>query len=856
MTTPTAEVLEPGSAPTPGASSKERQRSSDPPGSTTGWIIKIVLLGLADAIALIGLLIAFNEEAWGYFAVLAVTLIALNVVYLPRRYVPMKYLLPGVFFLLCFGVYPVLYTAYISTTNYGTGFVLSKDQAIDQIQSQSITQAEGATAFDVTPMAGRLGRFAGYGLFDPETSEAFLGTEDGLEPLEDDVETQVLSTTGRTFIVSAGDLTGVRPGQVDELAGYPSDPAAYLIPGQTEGSFIGISGGQAFESAPSMVYDADNGTMTDTETGVVYEPVEGQFTAPDGSTLTPGFTASVGFDNYKEVFTGSEFRGSFGRVLVWNLVFAFMSVLTCFAFGLLLALVFNDERLRGRKFYRSLIIIPYALPAFMTALVWRGLLNTTFGINRWLGTDIGWLESTGLAMFSLILVNMWLGYPYMFLGLHGCVAEHPVGPEGSGVRRRGDRVHDVPQGDVPVAADRGEPPAGGQLRLQLQQLHDRVPADRWPAARQRRDRGDDGHPADLGLPHRPRPRPEAAGHRGGPHRDDLHPRGRAGGRRVQGHQDVRGGALMSVGEVGMVREILDEPAPAKPARIPGKGRRWFIATGWRHIVAVLALLFALFPVWIVVIAAFSENGTLGGQTLWPESITTKQYDALVADYPYWRWFANSLVISVVAATGTVLLASTAAYAFSRLRFRGRRPGLFALLLIQMFPPALAFVAIFIMVDNIDEVYPILGSGSMLAIIVFYLGGALGANAWLIKGFFDTIPRDLDESAEMDGATHNQVFWKIIFPLSAPVLAIIFLLAFIAAQAEFLIASVILFGQDLESEQQTLATGLRGLLSGDRYDLRWGPFAMGALIGALPVILLFQFLQRYIVGGITAGAVKG
>jgi arabinogalactan oligomer/maltooligosaccharide transport system permease protein len=290
--------------------------------------------------------------------------------------------------------------------------------------------------------------------------------------------------------------------------------------------------------------------------------------------------------------------------------------------------------------------------------------------------------------------------------------------------------------------------------------------------------------------------------------------------------------------------------------IPGAGRRWFAATGWRHVVAVLALLFALFPVWIVIIAAFSESGTLGGQTLLPESLTLKQYDTLVENYPYWRWFVNSLVVSLIAATGTVLLAATAAYAFSRLRFRGRRPGLFALLLIQMFPPALAFVAIFIMVDNLDDTFPILGSGSMLAIIVFYLGGALGANAWLIKGFFDTIPRDLDESAEMDGATHNQTFWRIIFPLAAPVLAIIFLLAFIAAQAEFLIASVILFGQNLESPDQTLAVGLRGLLAGDRYDLRWGPFAVGALIGAVPVVLLFQFLQRYIVGGITAGAVKG
>ena len=174
----------------------------------------------------------------------------------------------------------------------------------------------------------------------------------------------------------------------------------------------------------------------------------------------------------------------------------------------------------------------------------------------------------------------------------------------------------------------------------------------------------------------------------------------------------------------------------------------------------------------------------------------------------------------------------------------------------MFPPALAFVAIFIMVDNLDDVYPVLGSGSMLAIIVFYLGGALGANAWLIKGFFDTIPRDLDESAEMDGATHNQVFWKIIFPLAAPVLAIIFLLSFISSQSEFLVASVVMFGKDISSPDVTAAVGLNGLLSGDRYDLRWGPFAIGACILAVPSVLLFQFLQRYIVGGITAGAVKG
>lgn len=285
-------------------------------------------------------------------------------------------------------------------------------------------------------------------------------------------------------------------------------------------------------------------------------------------------------------------------------------------------------------------------------------------------------------------------------------------------------------------------------------------------------------------------------------------------------------------------------------------RRWLRDIGWRHLVGVVALIFALFPVWFVVLAAFSPRASLSGQRLWPEALTFKQYRSLVAEYPFWRWFGNSLVISLVAAAGTVLLASAAAFAFSRLRFHGRRVGLLSLLLIQMFPASLAFVAIFIMVLRLPNAFNGLGPNSVATIILFYLGGALGSNAWLIKGFFDTIPRSLDESATIDGATHSQIFWRIIMPLAMPVLAIIFLLSFISSQAEFLVASVVLQSPDKASPSKTVAVGLQGLLAGDRYDLNWGPFAIGSLLAAIPVVLLFQFLQRFIVGGITAGAVKG
>ena len=204
----------------------------------------------------------------------------------------------------------------------------------------------------------------------------------------------------------------------------------------------------------------------------------------------------------------------------------------------------------------------------------------------------------------------------------------------------------------------------------------------------------------------------------------------------------------------------------------------------------------------------------------------------------------------------MLLASLAAYAFSRLRFKGRRPGVLFLLLVQMFPASLAFVAVYLMVDQLSDTYPRIGAGTIIAIMLFYLGGALGANAWLIKGFFDTIPATSTRAPRWTGRRTTRSYFRIILPLAAPVLAIIFLLSFISSQGEFLIAQVIMFGKDISSPDVTAAVGLHGLLAGDRYDLRWGPFAMGACILAIPVVLLFQFLQRYIVSGITAGAVKG
>jgi arabinogalactan oligomer/maltooligosaccharide transport system permease protein len=218
----------------------------------------------------------------------------------------------------------------------------------------------------------------------------------------------------------------------------------------------------------------------------------------------------------------------------------------------------------------------------------------------------------------------------------------------------------------------------------------------------------------------------------------------------------------------------------------------------------------------------------------------------------WAWFKNSMVVSTVTALWTVFLAAFAAYAFSRLRFRGRRAGLLFLLLIQMFPNLLAQVAIFLFMTQVKGVFPTIGLGSIWALILVYLGGALGMNAWLMKGFFDTVPKELDESAKVDGATHAETFFKIILPLAVPILAVIGLLSFINSQAEYLLASVILSADD---NSKTLAVGLSGYVQAG-FDSRWGPFAAGSLIAAIPSVLIFLFLQRFIVSGLTSGAVKG
>ncbi|MDT0158359.1 sugar ABC transporter permease [Microbacterium sp. ARD32] len=280
--------------------------------------------------------------------------------------------------------------------------------------------------------------------------------------------------------------------------------------------------------------------------------------------------------------------------------------------------------------------------------------------------------------------------------------------------------------------------------------------------------------------------------------------------------------------------------------------KWFGDTGWRHVVAIVVSAFAVFPLLYVVSASLNPKGTLTGSNQLFSAIGIDSYVRILTDpkNPYPMWFWNTLVIATVTGFVTVFLGALAAYAFSRMRFTGRRVGLVTIVVVQMFPQLLAVVAIFLLMSTLGDWFPAIGLNTHTGLILIYLGGALGVNTYLMYGFFNTLPMELDEAARIDGAGHARIFFTMILPLVAPILAVVALLSFIGTVNEYVIASVML----IDPDKQTLVVGLTKLVANPRYA-DWSAFSAGAVMAAVPVMVLFLLLQKYIVGGLTAGAVK-
>lgn len=280
--------------------------------------------------------------------------------------------------------------------------------------------------------------------------------------------------------------------------------------------------------------------------------------------------------------------------------------------------------------------------------------------------------------------------------------------------------------------------------------------------------------------------------------------------------------------------------------------RWWAQKSWRHAIAIAMCVVAVFPLLYVISASLASSGTLTGSNQLFASVTLDNYVALLSnpDRPFGRWWLNTLIVAGSAATIALLFGSLAAYSFSRLRFRGRRFGLGALVLAQMFPQFLGVVAIFLMVRTLGEAVPILGLNSLPGLIVVFLGGSLGVNTYLMYGYFNTVPREIDEAAKIDGASHVRTFFTIILPLVTPILVVVWMITYIAVAGDYVISSALLSDPNL----QTSSVGLFTLINTFRND-NWGVFSAGAVLAALPVVLMFLFGQKYIVSGLSAGSVK-
>lgn len=278
-----------------------------------------------------------------------------------------------------------------------------------------------------------------------------------------------------------------------------------------------------------------------------------------------------------------------------------------------------------------------------------------------------------------------------------------------------------------------------------------------------------------------------------------------------------------------------------------------ISVGWRLIIAIILIIFSVFPILWMISASLNPTGSLATQKLIPDNPGFGNYQTLLTsgEFPFWTWFGNSLKISIITSVLSLSITTIAAYAFSRFRFRGRQTMLKAILLIQVFPSLLALVATFLMISQIGDVIPFLDLDTHASLILVYLGGAMGINIWLMKGYLDTIPRDIDESAMVEGASDWQIFTRLILPLIRPILIVVAIINYIGTYGEFVLARVLL----RSNETYTLMVGLQ-IFAGAQFNQRWGVFAAGALMGALPIMIIYLALQDQIVGGLTQGAVKG
>ena len=398
-----------------------------------GGLFRLIVVVLIDALLLSVIPAVIAGRSWTLLGLIVLIAALVNFAYLWPRTQALRWLTPGLVFLLLFVVWPLVYTAYVSLTNYQTGNVLSKDQVIDQLQRQVIQSSGEGVDFQLDVYQSPDGQLA-FLLSDPAGTQYFgIPRPRTGEPLEDP-----LLDPAELGVVGSGDGP---PEQIGDFVFVP--PLATVSTCQPVGEpRFGYPGpghrpGADHECCPTrggwipLHLRPATDTLLDVQENVTCVVEEGNFVCADGRRLDPGFRTVVGFRNYVDLFTNRALQGPFFKVFGWNVTFALLSVVLPFAVGLLLANALQDDRMRGKPLYRSLLILPYAIPGFISIIIWRGLLNDQIGpVNNMLNAlgigDVPFLLNPLWAKISMILVNVWLGFPYMFLICSGALQAVPA----------------------------------------------------------------------------------------------------------------------------------------------------------------------------------------------------------------------------------------------------------------------------------------------------------------------------------------------------------------------------------------------------------------------------------------------
>ena len=380
---------------------------------------KIVLLALISAIFLMLAQSAFAQKEYVIgiflFAVILLTLFT----YLTKKSIPLKFFLPGILLLLAFVVSPILYTVTMSGFNYKTGNIVSKDEAVLQIQNRAFEPDPAGTSFDI-----KIGTYESKPAIlvsDIENKSYFLSTFDKRIPLSN------AQLTVNEYLV-AQSAPGFSPLPTDQLAAADSKYSGKRFIFKDE-YFLSLEGlDVAIVARQTLAYIEKQDVFKNIINGTVYKDNgrgNYQVAGDSAAILEPGWRAPIWFENYSKLFTDSRFRDPLIRVFIWTVIFASATVLTTFALGLLLALALNKP-LHGRRIYRSILVLPYAMPSVMSILIWGGMFNSEFGaINALLGTDIAWFQNPNFARTAVILVNLWLGFPYFYLVASGALQAIP-----------------------------------------------------------------------------------------------------------------------------------------------------------------------------------------------------------------------------------------------------------------------------------------------------------------------------------------------------------------------------------------------------------------------------------------------